>query len=59
MAKGIRRYLLAATLMVGGLLAFCGAALGSTIFNALWHMEDPTQLVAEPPSFARSSTLHT
>jgi hypothetical protein len=43
MAKGIRTYLLAATLMVGGLLAFCGAALGSTP-NALWHMEDPTQL---------------
>ena len=44
MAKGIRRYLLAATLMVGGLLAFCGAALGST-HNALWQMEDPTQLL--------------
>jgi hypothetical protein len=43
MAKGIRRYLLAATLMVGGLLAFCGAALGSTTFNALWQMEDPSQ----------------
>ena len=44
MAKGIRRYLLAATLMVGGLLAFCGAALGST-HNALWQMEDPKQLL--------------
>jgi hypothetical protein len=44
MAKGIRRYLLAATLMVGGVLAFCGAALGST-HNALWQMEDPTQLL--------------
>ena len=58
MAKGIRRYLLAATLMVGGLLAFCGAALGATP-NALWQMEDPTQLLGGPPSFARSSTLHT
>src|SRR5215213_1171693 len=44
MAKDIRRYLLAATLVVGGLLAFCGAALGST-HNALWQMEDPTQLL--------------
>jgi hypothetical protein len=44
MAKGIRRYLLAAMLMVGGLLAFCGAAFGST-HNALWQMEDPTQLL--------------
>jgi hypothetical protein len=44
MAKGIRSYLLATTLVVGGLLAFCGAALGST-HNALWQMEDPTQLL--------------
>jgi len=44
MAKGIRRYLLATTLMVGGLLVFCGAALGSTT-NALWQMEDSTQLL--------------
>jgi hypothetical protein len=45
MAKGIRTCLPAATLiMVGGLLAFCGAALGSTT-NALWQMEDPTQLL--------------
>jgi hypothetical protein len=44
MAKGIRSFLLATTLVVGGLLAFCGAALGST-HNALWQMEDPTQLL--------------
>jgi hypothetical protein len=44
MAKGIRTYLLATTLVVGGLLAFCGAALGSTT-DALWQMEDPTQLL--------------
>ena len=44
MAKGIRKCLLAATLMVGGMLAFCGAALGSTT-DALWQMEDPTQLL--------------
>jgi hypothetical protein len=44
MAKGIRTCLLAAPLVVGGLLAFCGAALGSTT-EALWQMEDPTQLL--------------
>jgi len=44
MAKGIRTCLLATTLVVGGLLAFCGAALGSTT-DALWQMEDPTQLL--------------
>ena len=40
-----RVYLLTvAMLMVGVLLAFCGAALGAT-HNAFWQMEDPTQLV--------------
>ena len=44
MAKGIRTCLLAATVVVGGMLAFCGAALGSTT-DALWQMEDPTKLL--------------
>jgi hypothetical protein len=44
MAKGIRKCLLATTLVVGGMLAFCGAALGSTT-DALWQMEDPTKLL--------------
>jgi hypothetical protein len=41
-----RVYLLAVALMAGvALLALCGAALGATLNAALWHMEDPSQLV--------------
>lgn len=44
MARSRRAYMLSAALMAGLLLAFSGPALG-TAPRALWHMEDPKQLV--------------
>jgi Concanavalin A-like lectin/glucanases superfamily len=45
MARSRRVYLLVGALMVGVLMAFSGSALGATQTVALWHMEDPSQLI--------------